>query len=99
MGLAHDGGLLVPTFFPKVSKKTLESWYGLSFQDLAYEVISLYIPRNQVSASALRGIIEKSYGTFRHEQITPVVRSGAEGVGPKILELFHGPTFAFKDVA
>ena len=98
-GLGLDGGLLVPTFIPQVSRAKLESWYGLSFQDLAFEVMSLYIPRDQVSAEALRGIVQRSYASFRHEEVTPVVRSGAEGEGPVILELFHGPTFAFKDVA
>lgn len=98
-GLGLDGGLLVPTHFPQVNRATLESWYGLSFQDLAFEVMSLYVPREQVSAEALRGIIRRSYETFRHEEVTPVVKCGEEGQGPKVLELFHGPTFAFKDVA
>jgi threonine synthase len=98
-GLAPDGGLFVPTWFPRVSAETLDSWYGLDFQSLAFEVMSLYVPPSQVPAGKLREMIARSYGTFRHEQVVPVVRSGAEGRGPKVLELFHGPTFAFKDVA
>jgi len=99
MGLGMDGGLMVPSFFPQVSAKTLESWYGMDFQSIAFEVMSLYIPSDQVSAEELRSIISRSYGTFRHDDITPIVKSGPEGTGPVILELFHGPTFAFKDVA
>ncbi|GBG33597.1 Threonine synthase [Hondaea fermentalgiana] len=98
-GLGEDGGLFVPSFFPQVSQDTIDSWYGLSFQALAYEIMSLYIPENQVPADKLRDIIDRSYATFRHEEVTPVVRVGSEGEGPKVLELWHGETWAFKDVA
>jgi len=98
-GLGQDGGLLVPSFFPQVDADTLKNWYGLSFQDLAFEITSLYIPRSEVSAKDLRSIVERSYATFRHEEVTPVIRTGEEGHGPKVLELWHGATWAFKDVA
>mmetsp|Transcript_10154 Transcript_10154/g.19882 ORF Transcript_10154/g.19882 Transcript_10154/m.19882 type:complete len:519 (+) Transcript_10154:99-1655(+) len=98
-GLGEDGGLFVPSFFPQVSPEVLDSWYGLDYQSLAYELMSLYIPEDQVEPAKLRDIINRSYATFRHEEVTPVVRTGAEGEGPKVLELWHGETWAFKDVA
>jgi threonine synthase len=91
-GLARDGGLLLPAEIPQV-KDCLDEWSTLTYSDLAYEIMRLYAP--DIPAAALRAIIEKSYGAFRHDEITPVVE-----VGPlNILELFHGPTLAFKDVA
>ena len=103
-GLAPDGGLLVPTFFPQVSRGTLSSWAKrhargeFSFVDLAHAIISQYIPESTVPSDDLRAAIEKSYGTFRSfPDVTPVV--AVEGECCEVLELFHGPTFAFKDVA
>ncbi len=92
MGLARDGGLLLPESFPNASEK-LEAWSHLCYQDLAFEIISCYA--NDIPSEALRDIINRSYATFRDEAITPIKK-----VGPvHILELFHGPTLAFKDVA
>jgi len=91
-GLARDGGLFLPETIPDVSDK-LDSWKFMTYSDLAFEVMRLYA--DDLPDSALRAIIDKSYGVFRREEVTPVV-----SVGPlHILELFHGPTLAFKDVA
>ena len=96
-GLAPDRGLFVPESIPQVTAAQLEQWKNLSFQDLAFEVMSLYIDRDEIPADDLRGIIERSYTRFRDDDITPVVELDK---GKRfILELFHGPTFAFKDVA
>ena len=92
MGMASDGGLLIPEFFPDVTDK-LTSWKSLSFQELAYEIFSLYI--DDIPGNELKGLIDKSYSTFDHPLVTPV--SKLKKVD--ILELFHGPTLAFKDVA
>ena len=92
MGLATDGGLLLPKEFPNV-ENYLNEWKNLSFQQLAFEIISLFaddIPKND-----LRKIIEDSYNDFRNDEITPTVKID----NLYILELFHGPTLAFKDVA
>lgn len=92
MGLARDGGLLLPESFPDVSEK-LQAWSGLSYQDLAFEIIRLYA--DDMPPDALKDIVNRSYATFRDAAVTPV-----REVGPvTILELFHGPTLAFKDVA
>ncbi|MBN1676450.1 MAG: threonine synthase [Kiritimatiellae bacterium] len=92
MGLARDGGLLLPVTIPDVRDR-LAAWSGLSYQRLAFEVMRLYI--GDIADEELAGLIDRSYRTFRHAEVAPVVR-----VGPvRILELFHGPTLAFKDIA
>lgn len=90
-GLARDGGLLLPDTIPDISGK-LESWKHLSYTHLAFEVMRLY---TDLPEEELRDLINRSYATFRHPDVTPV-RSVGE---VHILELFHGPTLAFKDVA
>ncbi len=91
-GLARDGGLFLPVTIPDVSDK-FELWRHMTYSDLAFEIMRLYI--DDIPEATLRSIVEKSYGTFRHAEITPVVEKGPLN----ILELFHGPTLAFKDVA
>eukprot|EP00538_Stauroneis_constricta_P004592 CAMPEP_0119546100 /NCGR_PEP_ID=MMETSP1352-20130426/656_1 /TAXON_ID=265584 /ORGANISM="Stauroneis constricta, Strain CCMP1120" /LENGTH=472 /DNA_ID=CAMNT_0007590763 /DNA_START=96 /DNA_END=1514 /DNA_ORIENTATION=+ len=94
-GLAHDRGLFVPDSFPTVSKDELEQWRGLSYADLAVNVIAKFVGEDQVPAEKLADIVKRSCAAFRHEDVTPVIQVG----GHAVLELFHGPTFAFKDVA
>ena len=93
MGLATDGGLLLPESLPKMPPETLESRATLSFQQLASEIFSLFI--SDISADQLDYLISRSYDTFSHPEITPLVKKGDFF----IMELFHGPTLAFKDVA
>ena len=94
MGLGTDGGLLVPQTIPQVDGETLAAWARLPFADLALEVMAPFvgaaIPREELAR-----LIRRSYATFSHPEVTPVVDVG----GTRILELFHGPTAAFKDVA
>lgn len=92
MGLASDGGLLVPESIPDLSAK-LESLSQLSYQDLATEIMSHFI--SDIPRQALADLVEKSYAIFDHEKVTPLVKVG----DLHVLELFHGPTHAFKDVA
>lgn len=93
MGLADDGGLLIPETIPQV-QKSLEVWRSHSFRSLSFEILSLFIG-NEIPQDDLKLMIHNSYQTFRHPQITPVVPLGNR----YMLELFHGPTFAFKDIA
>lgn len=93
MGLASDGGLLLPQSYPAISRYQLEGWRSLSYPELAFEVISRYV--DDIPAAELKDIIDRSYATFSHPQVTPVVKKD----GLYILELFHGVTLAFKDVA
>ncbi|HOP39687.1 MAG TPA: threonine synthase [Geobacteraceae bacterium] len=93
MGLATDGGLILPEEIPLLDPKELEAWRNLPYRELAYRVISLFC--DDIPAGDLKNLIDRSYDSFDHDEITPVVNKG--GVG--IVELFHGPTLAFKDVA
>lgn len=93
MGLASDGGLLLPQSYPAVSGEQLETWRSLSYQELAFEIMSRFV--DDIPAEDLKAIIGRSYATFKHPEITPVVKRD----GVYILELFHGVTLAFKDVA
>ncbi len=94
-GLASDGGLYVPETLPKFDSATIASWAGLSYQDLALEIIKPFID-GALTDSELSAIIEKSYSNFRHPAIAPLVQIDRN---EWVLELFQGPTLAFKDFA
>ncbi|PIE64951.1 MAG: threonine synthase [Desulfobacterales bacterium] len=93
MGLGEDGGLLLPRAIPRIDKDTFESWQGLTYRELAFEVMSRFI--DDIPVSDLKELIDVSCRSFPEEQVSPLVRLG----DIHILELFHGPTFAFKDIA
>jgi len=96
-GLASDGGLFHPHEVPNVRSRYQE-WKDLSFAELAYQVIRLYVDEGEISNDELRSIVDRSYSTFRHPDTVPLVTLD-EKKDLHLLELFHGPTFAFKDVA
>ncbi|WP_457573724.1 threonine synthase [Desulfolithobacter sp.] len=93
MGLARDGGLLLPERLPTIDRSKLESWRNLPYQYLAREILELFI--DDIDRLDLEVLVENSYASFRHPQVTPIRKVG----DLFILELFHGPTLAFKDVA
>jgi len=93
MGLADDGGLLLPEEIPKLTRTDLQKLSHLSYPDLAFEILSKYA--TDIPAADLKDIINRSYASFDHAEIVPIVKQD----DLYILELFHGPTFAFKDVA
>ncbi|WP_313197044.1 threonine synthase [Rhizobium sp.] len=94
-GLAKDGGLYVPRKWPTLSKKQIRALRGKPYQEVAFEILSLFVD-GEIADDKLRGMIDEAYATFRHPAVVPLVQ-----VGPNdfILELFHGTTLAFKDVA
>ena len=93
-GLADDGGLFIPKSLFKFSDKELNSLKELNYQDLAKEIIQPFV-KDFINQSNLSQIIHKSYSAFRKKNVIDLIQVGDR----KILELFHGPTLAFKDVA
>ncbi|KIY44485.1 tryptophan synthase beta subunit-like PLP-dependent enzyme [Fistulina hepatica ATCC 64428] len=95
-GLAPNGGLYIPEYIPSLPPNWSNDWKDYSFVEISIAVLSLYVTPDEISPFDLRALVEKSYQTFRHPDVTPLKK-----VDDKlyILELFHGPTFAFKDVA
>ena len=93
MGLATDGGLILPRTIPRIGSETYAEWQELSYQELAFEVMSRFI--DDIPEAELRELISRSYASFDTEEVVPLVHHGSL----HIVELFHGPTLAFKDVA
>jgi len=93
-GLADDGGLFIPKSIKKFTNDELSLLSKLSYQDLANKIIFPFIG-NFMSTNELSSIIKRSYSAFRKENVVNLVKIGDTNV----LELFHGPTLAFKDVA
>ncbi|MFZ5774260.1 MAG: threonine synthase [Thermodesulfobacteriota bacterium] len=93
MGLATDGGLLLPTRIDEVDATTVAGWRKLAYPELACAVLGRFI--DDIPEADLRELVTRSYRTFNHPEVTPLVQHG----DCHILELFHGPTLAFKDVA
>ena len=91
-GLAPDGGLLVPERFPNVTDR-LAAWRELTFVELTQEIFRLYV--DDIAADDLDAIVADAFTAFDHPDIAPLVDLGDF----KVLELFHGPTLSFKDVA
>lgn len=95
-GLAPDGGLYLPSAYPKVDAATLAKWRKLSYAQLAFEILSLYI--DDIPAADLRALVEKTYtpAVFGTKEITPLKPLGQ---GVYLEALSNGPTLAFKDMA
>jgi len=97
-GLASDGGLFIPEEVPSLPSDWQTKWSNHTFQELAHEIFSLYISESEIPSADLKDIIDRSYATFRTDDVTPVITLD-KSKNLHLLELFHGPTFAFKDVA
>lgn len=94
-GLAPDGGLYVPTELPQINTEQMADWKNLSYVDLAVEVVTPFVG-DELPRSELERIIAESYAEFDHPEIAPVTELGDNEY---LLELYHGPTLAFKDFA
>ena len=91
-GLAPDGGLFVPEQLPQFSQQEIASWAGLSYQDLALKIMTPFVA-DAMPETDLKQLIDKSYSTFRHGGIAPLIQTGHN---EWIMELFHGPTWRLK---
>ena len=96
MGLAPDGGLMLPEHYPQIDRAALDKWRGLAYADLAFEIMRLFA--TDIPEGNLRAIINRTYTAeaFGNAEITPV-RTLSDGL--KIQALSNGPTLAFKDMA
>ncbi|TPX46232.1 hypothetical protein SeMB42_g03786 [Synchytrium endobioticum] len=105
-GLAPDGGLYIPDTIPQLSLHQILAWQHNSFPEVAFNILSLYIAPEEIPPPDLRAILRKSFSSFSHPDVVPLVKLPPiahpnldEDERMYALELFHGPTFAFKDVA
>ncbi|PKQ06613.1 MAG: threonine synthase [Alphaproteobacteria bacterium HGW-Alphaproteobacteria-11] len=94
-GLARDGGLYVPAEWPQMSERKIKALAGLPYEEVAFRVMRPYIGPS-IDDSTLQRMLVRAYEGFNHRAIVPLTQIGP---GDWLLELFHGPTLAFKDVA
>jgi threonine synthase len=94
-GLARDGGLYVPQSLPALDPAALQQFAGLPYAELAAHIMALFAG-DAFGAVELRALTGRAYGNFRHAAVAPLVQLDER---LWLLELFHGPTLAFKDLA
>src|SRR5688572_3461025 len=94
-GLAGDGGLYVPEYWPQLGPAEIAGYANRPYSEVAFDIIRRFVD-GEIADDELRAIVEAAYATFRHPSVTPLVELEP---GHFVLELFHGPTLAFKDVA
>lgn len=94
-GLAPDGGLYIPETLPAFSEQEIKSWKNLSYSELAYKIISPFVD-GAIDDVSLEKMITDCYAVFDNEEVAPLVQLSENEY---VLELFHGPTLAFKDFA
>ncbi|AZM94579.1 threonine synthase [Vreelandella venusta] len=94
-GMASDGGLYVPETLPEFSKQELASMAGLSYAEIAFRVMKPFV-NGEIDDDTFRRLVTEAYATFNHDAVVPLKQLDANHF---LLEQFHGPTLAFKDVA
>jgi len=94
-GLAPDGGLYIPDHLPTISAAQLQAWRSLSYAELAFEIIRLFV-NGAIADADLKRMIDDSYAGFAHPDVAPLQHLYGNDW---VLELYHGPTLAFKDFA
>ena len=94
-GLAPDGGLFIHQTLPTFSVEQIEAMKSLQYADLALEIVTPFVD-GEIPTSQLRKVIDESYAAFKHPEVAPLTRLSEHEY---LLELYHGPTLAFKDFA
>src|SRR5690606_30737765 len=94
-GLARDGGLYLPQEYPQFSPEQIRALRGKSYAEIALAVLTPFVG-GEIPEVEFEKMVREAYGSFRHDAVCPLVQTGANEF---VLELFHGPTLAFKDVA
>ncbi|MDD9910693.1 MAG: threonine synthase [Ahrensia sp.] len=94
-GLARDGGLYVPKHWPQIDADTIKGFRGQSYVDVAKAVLTPFVG-DEIETDVLSRLVDEAYADFGHPAIAPLVQIDSNRF---VLELFHGPTMAFKDVA
>jgi threonine synthase len=94
-GLASDGGLYVPETLPQFSPQEIASWSKLNYADLAHKILLPFVEED-ISSSELKTMVDETYAGFNHKAVAPLIQLDHN---EWVLELFHGPTLAFKDFA
>ena len=94
-GLASDGGLYVPESWPTLSRDEIAALAGLDYVETAVRVLTPFVG-DSIDQAGLRSLCRQAYGRFAHAAVTPLIQLDQRNW---LLELFHGPTLAFKDVA
>src|SRR5690606_23827563 len=94
-GLARDGGLYLPDEWPTFSPAEIRAMRGLQYHELAARLLMPFV-EGDIPADVFERLTKEAYGTFRHKAVCPIVQLDQNFF---VLELFHGPTLAFKDVA
>ena len=94
-GMASDGGLYVPETLPEFSKEELADMAGLSYAEIAFRVMKPFV-NGEIDDETFRRLVTEAYATFNHDAVVPLKQLDASHF---LLEQFHGPTLAFKDVA
>ncbi|OWF40335.1 threonine synthase-like 2 [Mizuhopecten yessoensis] len=95
-GYAEDGGIILPETIPTITTDTLKSWSKLSYVGLVKEIVPLFVGEDEIPKDELNGLLDKAFGRFTHPDVTPISKLND---GLNIIELFHGVTWAFKDLA
>jgi len=95
-GLARDGGLYVPETWPRLSDDDIRSWGALDYPALAVKVMTPFMTGSCIGPERLFDLVSEAYAGFRHRAVTPLSQLA---VNDWLLELYHGPTLAFKDLA
>jgi threonine synthase len=94
-GLARDGGLYVPAIWPRLDAETIAGFAGRPYAEVAVEVLRPFVG-DEIADDDLARLTREAYGSFRHPAVAPLTQFGTNDF---LLELFHGPTLAFKDLA